>query len=80
MTQTGTLTQYIYQLEFLCNQLGIDMETKLHLFIHFILIEALVLQELGDYNRAVTFVKHKESTTQTNYDEIRKKLGRDLQS
>lgn len=39
----------------------------------------MVLQQPGDYNTAASFAKLTESTTQTNYDEILKKLGKELQ-
>ena len=81
--ESGTFTQYIDQLEFLCNQLGIDMEIKLHHFVHGLVPhrkEALVLQQPGDYNTAVCFAKLKESTNHTNYDEILKNLGKKIHS
>ena len=74
-------TQYIDQLELLCNQLGTDMETKIPHFIHGLkscLKEALVLWQPGDYNTAVSIAKLKESTTQTNYDEILNKVGKEI--
>ena len=40
----------------------------------------MVLQQSGDYNTAVSFAKLKESTAQTNYDEILKKLGKESQN
>ena len=58
------------------------METKLHHFIHGLkshLKEALVLRQPDDYNTTVCFAKLKESTSQTNFDEILKKLGNELQ-
>ena len=51
-------SKYIDQLEFLCNQLGVDMETKLHHFIHELKAhhkEALVLLQPGDYHNVVSF-------------------------
>ena len=72
LTQTGTLTQYFDSQELLCNHLIHGLKTHLK--------EALVLQQPGDYNTAVSFAELKESTTQTNYDEILKKLGKELQN
>ena len=49
------------------------METKLHHFIHKLkphLREALLLRQPGDCNMAASFAKPKESTIQTNYDEL----------
>ena len=56
----GRPTKYIDQLELLCNELGIDKETKLHHFVHELEThhkEALVLRRPGDCNNAISFCK-----------------------
>ena len=81
VTQKGSLTQYIDDLETLCHQLGIDEPTKTHHFIHGLLPhlkEALVLRQPADYNTAVQYAKLKESMSATSYEDRFKRLEREL--